>query len=272
MQRAKNNSILIVDDEASVRTVLSQVLAEDGFRVTEAADGEAARALFETRPFHLVISDIVMPKLNGIELLRWIKAGYPDTQVIIITSYASLNTAVEALRNGAYDYLFKPFEDLSLISAAVKRATDMIRLTAENRKLIKTLKQHNEDLERRVKKRTAVLEQMNAQLVEEIQERVRAQDAADAAYRARSDFLNRMSHELKSPLNHIVGFADILLGRHYGELNTVQEEYLRDIMENSRELLSMINRLLDVSRIKAERPASLRSKAAATRNDGREAV
>jgi signal transduction histidine kinase len=158
---------------------------------------------------------------------------------------------------------------LSLISAAVKRATDMIRLTAENRKLIGTLKRHNEELERRVKKRTAVLEQMNAQLMEEIQERVRAQDAADAAYRARSDFLNHMSHELKSPLNHIVGFADILLGRHYGELNAVQEEYLRDIMENSRELLSMINRLLDGSQIETGRPAALRSEATATRNGGR---
>ena len=84
-----------------------------------------------------------------------------------------------------------------------------------------------------------------------------AQDAADAAYHARSDFLNRMSHGLKSPLNHIAGFADILLGRHYGKLNAVQEEYLRDIMANSRELLSMINRLLDASQIRTRRPAAM---------------
>ena len=109
MNMTKGIRILIVDDEATVRSVLSQVLEEDGFETTEAANGEEALEFLKKEPFSLVITDIMMPGMTGIELLVKIKQLYPDTQVIIITSYASLDTALTALRHGAYDYLFKPF-------------------------------------------------------------------------------------------------------------------------------------------------------------------
>jgi signal transduction histidine kinase len=238
---------LIVDDEASVRKVLSQVLKEDGYEVQEAHNGKAALQLFEEAPFPLVISDIVMPGMNGIDLLQHIKEVAPDTQFIIITSHASMQTAIEALRSGAYDYLFKPFADLDLISAVTKRAAEKIKLQAENRKLIDKLKKQTEELEKRVQKRTAELELLNSQLVMEIEERVRAQDAAEAANRAKGAFLTRMSHELRAPLNHVIGFTEIVLSKHFGELNEVQEEYLVDILKSSRNLLALINKLLDFS-------------------------
>ena len=100
----KGKRILVVDDEESIRLVLSQVLSDDGFKVIEAESGEAALELFQKQPFDLVISDIVMPGINGIELLAKIKELNSDAQVIIMTSYASLDTAVSALRSGAYDY------------------------------------------------------------------------------------------------------------------------------------------------------------------------
>ncbi len=100
--------ILVVDDEESVRIVLSQVLQEDGYAVSEAANAEQALAHMNKAPFSLVITDIVMPGMTGIELLEEIKQLYPETQVIIMTSYASLETAITALRYGAYDYFFKP--------------------------------------------------------------------------------------------------------------------------------------------------------------------
>ena len=114
--------ILIVDDEMSVRSVLVQVLERYGYAVTEAADGEQALERLKEKQFALVITDIKMPVMSGLEVLKKTRQSYPDTQVIIITSHASLDTAVEALRFGAYDYLFKPFEDLALISAAASRA------------------------------------------------------------------------------------------------------------------------------------------------------
>jgi PleD family two-component response regulator len=140
--------ILIVDDEMFVRSVLVQVLERYGYAVTEAADGEQALERLKEKKFALVITDIKMPVMSGLEVLKKTRQSYPDTQVIIITSHASLDTAVEALRFGAYDYLFKPFEDLALISAAASRAIETVRLTEENRRLLATLKKQNRELER----------------------------------------------------------------------------------------------------------------------------
>jgi DNA-binding NtrC family response regulator len=232
----KELSVLVVDDENSVRTVLKRVLEDDGFSVTEADCAEVALEFFKQKVFDLVISDIVMPGMDGIELLKKIKARYPDTQVVIITSHASLDTAIQALRCGAYDYLFKPFEDLNLISAVTKRAVEKIRLTSENRRLLAKLKGKNMELERRVAERTAELENTNLQLTREIKERIRAQDLAETANRAKSEFLANMSHELRTPLNHIIGFTEILMDQHFGALNQVQDEYLNDILQSSKHL------------------------------------
>ncbi len=138
--------ILIVDDELSIRSVLTQVLEKDGYAVTAAASGEEGLELLGQKSFALVISDIKMPGMNGLELLKEVKERCPDTQVIIITSFASLETALEALRNGAYDYLLKPFEDLSIISAGAKRAIEKVCLTEENRRLLNSLQKKNAEL------------------------------------------------------------------------------------------------------------------------------
>jgi len=148
MSSKKANRILVVDDEESIRTVLTEVLTDDGFRVTQAANGLEALAVLKDVPHSLVISDIKMPEMTGIELLKKIKQTIPATEVIIITSYASLDTAIEALRYGAYDYLFKPFEDIKLISAAAIRAIDKVRLTRQNQRLLKVLEQKNNQLKK----------------------------------------------------------------------------------------------------------------------------
>jgi signal transduction histidine kinase len=253
MMLQKQINILIVDDEDSIRAVLKNVLQEDGFAVKEASSGETALELFKQSVFDLVISDIVMPGINGIELLERIKELNPAIQVIIITSHASLDTAVQALRCGAYDYLFKPFEDINLISTVTKRAVEKIRLISENKRLLVKLKDKNMDLERRVAERTAELQKTNLQLTQEIHERVRAQEAAESANRAKSEFLANMSHEFRTPLNHIIGFTEILLGKHFGALNEVQDEYLNDVLQSSKHLLALISDVLDLSKIEAGR-------------------
>ncbi|MGD2272325.1 MAG: diguanylate cyclase [Desulfobacterales bacterium] len=144
----KDIRILVVDDEDSVRTVMMQVLQEEGFAVTEAANGRQALECMKKETFSLVITDIVMPGMTGLELLEKTKKVSPETQVIIITSHASLETAITALRHGAYDYLFKPFKDLELISATANRAIEKVRLIAENRDLLEKLKKKNDELEK----------------------------------------------------------------------------------------------------------------------------
>jgi YesN/AraC family two-component response regulator len=143
----KDIRVLISDDEMSIRGVVTSVLSEDGYQVTSAENGEEALRLFTPIPYHIVISDIVMGGMTGIDLLKKVKEINKDTEVIIMTSHASLDTAVEALRAGAYDYLIKPFDDIKIISMVTARAADRFNLVMENKKLIKSLTQRNEELE-----------------------------------------------------------------------------------------------------------------------------
>ncbi len=102
--------ILVVDDEESMRQLLEIALGKDGHRITLADSGKAATKLIDQNSFDLVISDIKMPDMSGVDVLRHVKETEPGTPVIMVTAYASAETAVEALRLGAYDYLTKPFK------------------------------------------------------------------------------------------------------------------------------------------------------------------
>lgn len=139
--------ILVVDDEESLRDILSEVLTDAGHEVSVAANGNDAWAQFSSQPVPLVITDVRMPGMSGLQLLEKIKASHPDTLVIIITSHASLDSALTALRAGAYDYLIKPFEDLDLVTNVVNRAVDKLRLMLENRILVIKLQRYNQELE-----------------------------------------------------------------------------------------------------------------------------
>lgn len=140
--------ILVVDDEETLRTVVGQVIAELGHEVTTAASGEEALVLFRRAPFPLVLADIVMGGMSGLDLLDELKLIDPQTHVVIMTSNASLDSATAALRSGAYDYLTKPFEDIEVIAALVRRAVQSIRLTDENARLLSVLRARTEELER----------------------------------------------------------------------------------------------------------------------------
>ena len=139
--------ILVVDDEASVRGAVSQVLREDGHQISAVASGEEALAILRKEPYPLVVSDIRLGSMDGLELLNEIKRIHSDTEVVIMTGHASMDNAITAMRAGAYDYLVKPFEDLQLISNAASRALEKIRLRTENRQLLERLQKQNEDLE-----------------------------------------------------------------------------------------------------------------------------
>jgi len=139
--------LLVVDDEETLRSVVSQVLSADGFLVAEAASGEEALEAFRGGVHQLVITDIRMGGMSGLELLTEIKLRNPDTQVVIMTSHTSLDSALSAMRAGAYDYLIKPFESLDLISAVAGRAAEKARLVAQNRELLEQLQRANGELQ-----------------------------------------------------------------------------------------------------------------------------
>ncbi|PKN29367.1 MAG: hypothetical protein CVU64_08590 [Deltaproteobacteria bacterium HGW-Deltaproteobacteria-21] len=120
------------------------------------------------------------------------------------------------------------------------------------------LQKVNEELEIRVRERTENIAKINEALLVEIRQRegaeaeaLRAKDAAEQANRAKSEFLANMSHELRTPLNHVIGFTELVADKRVGELNSQQEEYLKDVLESSRHLLSLINDILDLSKVEA---------------------
>jgi len=141
-------NVLVVDDDDSVRGIVSEVLSDDGFNVLSAASGEEALEVFRDNDIALVFTDIRMPGMDGITLLSKLKVIRPHTDVVIMTSHASLESSVKAVKLGAYDYIFKPFESLDVISALAKRAIEHHRLTVEKDLLVATLTRNNEELER----------------------------------------------------------------------------------------------------------------------------
>jgi putative nucleotidyltransferase with HDIG domain len=141
--------ILVVDDDPAIREVLAESLEECGYRCTTAGDGTEALGVFRAGAFHLLVSDIDMPRMDGVRLLREIKSISPETEVIMLTGMVDLSTAIQSMRMGASDYLTKPF-NLEQVRITVERAIEKRRLVLENRA-------YRETLEVRVAERTAEL-------------------------------------------------------------------------------------------------------------------
>ncbi|MFA9389739.1 MAG: sigma-54-dependent transcriptional regulator [Prolixibacteraceae bacterium] len=127
-------SILIVDDEESVRDSLYNWFIEDGYEVESAENASKALLMLESRDFHIILADIKMPGMDGLEMLRRIKTIKPNAIVIIMTAFATVNTAVQALKDGAFDYVTKPFDPDDL-SHLIRNATKQIQLADENETL-----------------------------------------------------------------------------------------------------------------------------------------
>ena len=115
--------IMIVDDSLEVCNVVRVSLADQGYEITAAHDGMQALEQIRAQPFDVVILDLMLPDLDGIEILQYIREQELDTEIIILTAYASLETAIEALRLGAYDYIIKPFH-VNTLQSAVRRAVE----------------------------------------------------------------------------------------------------------------------------------------------------
>ena len=131
---------LIVDDDKKLRSLLNSLLVEEGDAVTTCGDGSDAIGKCREEKFDLIITDLVMPGANGIEVLKEARKLYSDTLVILITGYASLETAIEAIREGAYDYITKPFK-LEEFKIVVHNARERIALVIENHRLLQMLRE-----------------------------------------------------------------------------------------------------------------------------------
>src|SRR2546425_5117281 len=133
-------SILVVDDEAEIREGLEMLLASEGYRVTSADSGESGLSKLEEKPFDLLLLDVSLPDRNGLDLLREIRRRDPHLAVVLITAYGSIDMARAAFKNGAQDYITKPWSNDELL-IQVAQAVEGRRLREENVQLKRALKE-----------------------------------------------------------------------------------------------------------------------------------
>jgi signal transduction histidine kinase len=176
--------VLVVDDQDVICEVLRTLLRREGFDVETCADGKSALAKLGATAYDVVLLDKNLPDISGLEVLAQARKLRADLEIIMITGYASLDSALSALRRGAYDYLVKPFADLGEVTEKVRRAAEKVHLLRENQRLTGDLRARNQLLETTV----AELRQTRQQAI------------AAARLATLGDVAGRLGHELKHPL------------------------------------------------------------------------
>lgn len=155
---AMPRDILIIDDEPSVRNVVTDYLSKNGFNVDAAVDGKNGLELISRKEYDVAIVDLLMPGISGIELIHKIKALCPDTEIIVHTGQATLDTAIEAIRSQTFDYICKPAK-MSVLTRSVQHAAERRFLIIQNRKLIHKLENERNGLQKEVMASKQAIEQ-----------------------------------------------------------------------------------------------------------------
>jgi signal transduction histidine kinase len=193
---AKPTTILLVEDDDNVRESIRAYFEDSGYAVLEAEDGIQALDVSRTQEIDLVLTDLMMPKMNGIALISVLKVERPNTPIIVVSGTGRIEEAIEAVRQGAWDYITKPIFDLGTLELTVNQVLERAYLVAQNQ----AYQQHLETL---VIERTNALERLseaNTLLQQEIAERTRA-EAAEKAQRVLAEALRDTAAALNSTLN-----------------------------------------------------------------------
>lgn len=224
--------LLVVDDEESLRITTAAIFEKEGYIVDTASSGDEAIDLLSKTEYDLVLTDLHMEGGDGLSVLSQIRQQAPLTISVVLTGFASVESAIAALQEGAYDYLIKPC-DIESMKHTIRRGVEHRRLMLAEQKARADLQQLNLDLEQRIEDRTAELTRLNVELAE--------------ANRAKDVFLATLSHELRTPLTPVVGWIKLLRSGALDEKSVAQA---LDAIERNAWLQSrLIDDLLDTSRI-----------------------
>jgi len=208
--------LLIADDEPAQLRALCDTLQDQGYDVLGCASGAQALAALQRAPFDLLLADLMMPGMSGIELLRAALTIDPTLVGIIMTGEGTIGTAVEAMQSGALDYILKPFK-LSAVLPVLGRALTMRRLRRENAAL-----------QQRVHEHAAELESTNREL--------------DA-------FTRSASHDLRSPLNAVLGFSSLLVAELGPKVAVEQRNWMVQVEQAARQMSELIDALMRLSHV-----------------------
>ena len=204
------SKILVVDDENTIRELLYRLLTSKGFLVTTACDGFEALKILKSEQIDLVLSDIKMPGITGIDLLVQGMSIAPHIIVIMMTGFGTIELAVEAMKKGAYDFVTKPFM-IDEITMVIERGLKEQRLREEN----------------------IQLREINQRLIE--------------AEKIKADLINTISHEFKTPITIIKGYISMMLSGAMGGLKPAIIEGLKDIKQASLKLEHLVTNLITLS-------------------------
>lgn len=136
--------ILVVDDDMRMRQLIEEILTENGFSVVSSGDGRDALMMLKERRYDLIITDLKMPYVDGMEILSYAKKSNPDALIIMITAYGTIESAIEAIKKGAYDYIQKPFDPDRLL-LIIERAVNHLKLIYENKRLTEKVEGFHKD-------------------------------------------------------------------------------------------------------------------------------
>lgn len=255
MRPSSPDRILIIDDTASNVEALSAILAPDGYEILSAENGESGLQLARECNPNLILLDLILPGIMGIEVLEVLKRESPDTIVVLMTAFGSEETAVEAMRHGVNDYIInkRPF-DPDEVRNVVRRACDEARLRVENARLQRELESANQQLQ-----------QYAGSLEKSIKDLRSANEQLKDFDAAKASFFSMISHELRHPLTVAKGYLELVTSSG-AALPTDLRGFLTIADQNLNTLAKMLEDLLDLSRMEAghyqverqaERPAWL---------------
>jgi len=218
--------ILVVDDEPQIRQMISLCLQKSSFRVSCAENVAEACKMLVVEQFDAIISDVMMPGEDGISFLGRVHNSWPEIPVILMTGHAQLQMAVNAIKNGAFDFVYKPF-DFDYLRKIVLRAVNYSNLQ-------RLEKNYRAELEETVAQRTA---ERKASMVERDFARTELQQAAAD----KSIFMSNVSHEMRTPMDGVIGSLDLLAD---AGLTGAASEYLSMARQSAESMMVLINQLL----------------------------
>lgn len=235
-------AILLIDDDEVDRLAVKRALhkCQSEFILTEITRGNEVETLLGKQSFDIILLDYRLPDLNGLELINKIQNLGVDKPLIVLTGQGDELIAVEIMKAGAADYLSKDKISVDLLEKSIKNAIRVHQAELEVKLAHQRIKKTNKLLfikNQELEKQKYQIKLQNMQLQE--------------AYKLKSDFLATMSHELRTPLNAIIGFSELLSQQYPEPLSSQQLEIVDRILYNGKNLLNMINEILEFSRLEA---------------------
>lgn len=258
-------TILVIDDDPVIRDIFTAHLEDSGYDTFEAGDGKLGLEIFREHQPDIMLVDLLMPGMNGWEVLEIVVKESPEIPVVMISGITVVDDAVDAIRKGAWDFITKPIQDLRILDHTISRIlerAELIKKNIENQISLEQqaveLKGTNDKLLKENKERKE-LEEKLIQYKDHLEEKVEARTRdlkrairkAEEANLAKSEFLANMSHELRTPMHGILAFAKFGIDKINLSNKLQLLEFFNEIFNSGQRLIKLLNNLLDLSKLES---------------------